>query len=120
MKKATEETIRQRYIQQLFAQFKESEGDCDFITSNSFNFPISEGEEEGWVEIIVKVPTYDDEEGYSKRDEYQVKLEKARLRAEKKAKQDAEKIKKDKQKRLEKQLQRDREKKEVEKLREGN
>ena len=69
------------------------------ITSNSFNFPVVVEGEEGWVEVVVKVPKEYGDEGYDKREEYSLKLatnaEKAKAKAEAKAK----KIAKDKAKR---------------------
>ena len=48
------------------------------IASNSFNFPICEDGEEGWVEVVVKIPKDADDDGdggYAKRDDYQMKCE---------------------------------------------
>ena len=99
MKTANANKIRKQYIEELLAYFAcegSSDGeDCGMITSNSFNFPVvADDGEEGWVEIVVKIPKEDD--GYEKREEYKIKVrnraEKAKAQAESKAK----KIAKDK------------------------
>ena len=102
MKLANANKIRKQYIEELLAYFAcegSSDGeDCGMITSNSFNFPVvADDGEEGWVEIVVKIPKEDD--GYEKREEYKIKVrnraEKAKAQAESKAK----KIAKDKARR---------------------
>lgn len=92
--------IRAKVVEGVLAYFVEAEEDCGMIASNSFNFPVVVDGEEGWVEIVVKIPKEND--GYEKREEYQMKLkEKADKKAEKeKAKQ--KKIEKDKKMREEK------------------
>ena len=95
MKLSNANAIRTRIVRDLFDKFSDVE-DCGFIASNSFNFPVVEDGEEGWVEIVVKVTKDDGDDGYAKRDEYEMKcserMEKAKATAEKKAK----KIAKDK------------------------
>lgn len=101
MKLANANKIRTRVLEAIMAYFLEANEDCGKIASNSFNFPIvADDGEEGWIEIVVKIPKED--EGYEKRDEYQMKLkEKADKKAEReKAKQ--KKIEKDKKMREEK------------------
>ena len=102
MTTANANKIRKQYIEELLAYFAcegSSDGeDCGMITSNSFNFPVvADDGEEGWVEIVVKIPKEDD--GYEKREEYKIKVrnraEKAKAQAESKAK----KIAKDKARR---------------------
>lgn len=102
MKTANANKIRKQYIEELLAYFAcedSSDGeDCGMITSNSFNFPVvADDGEEGWVEIVVKIPKEDD--GYEKREEYKIKVrnraEKRKAQAEAKAK----KIAKDKARR---------------------
>lgn len=97
MKTTIANIIRERYLSAIMSLFTDE--DIGRITSNSFNFPIVEGEEEGWVEVVVKVPKYDGDEGYALRDEYEMKCreraEKAKAQAEAKAK----KIAKDKARR---------------------
>lgn len=95
MKLSNANAIRARIVRDLFDKFSEVE-DVGMITSNSFNFPVVEDGEEGWVEIVVKVTKDAGDDGYAKRDEYEMKCsertEKAKASAEKKAK----KIAKDK------------------------
>ena len=102
MKLANANKIRKQYIEELLTYFRcddSSDGeDCGMIASNSFNFPVvADDGEEGWVEIVVKVPKED--EGYEKREEYEMKIkekeEKKKVQAETKAK----KIAKDKARR---------------------
>lgn len=98
MKLANANKFRAKVIETIMAYFVEANEDCGMITSNSFNFPIvADDGEEGWIEIVVKIPKEDD--GYEKREEYQIKLrnraEKAKAQAEAKAK----KIAKDKARR---------------------
>ena len=97
MKVAMANAVREHYIKAVRSLFNEE--DCGMTTSNSFNFPIGWEGEEGWVEVIVKVPKYDGDEGYALREEYEIKVrnraEKAKAQAEFKAK----KIAKDKARR---------------------
>lgn len=96
MKTPTANKVRARVIEAIMAYFVEADEDCGMIASNSFNFPICEDGEEGWVEIVVKIPkdTEDGDEGYSKREDYQMKCaakvakqaEKERNAAERKSK----------------------------------
>ena len=98
MKIAIANALREHYIIAIRSLFDEE--DCGMISSNSFNFPIvTDDGEEGWVEVVVKVPKYDGDEGYALREEYEMKVreraEKAKVKAEAKAK----KIAKDKARR---------------------
>ncbi len=102
MKLANANAIRTRIVRELFDRFSNVE-DCGFIASNSFNFPVvADDGEEGWVEIVVKVPkgTKDEEyDGYGRRQQYEIDLKE---KAEKKAKAEeakAKKIAKDKARR---------------------
>lgn len=95
MKLANANAIRTKYLEMLMKAFDNE--DIGQIASNSFNFPVvAEDGEEGWVEIVVKIPKEDGDEGFGKREDYRIKCEekaeKARVNAEKKAK----KIAKDK------------------------
>ena len=83
MKLANANKIRKQYIEELLTYFRcdgSSDGeDCGMITSNSFNFPVvADDGEEGWVEIVVKIPKEDD--GYEKREEYEMKVKKKKKR----------------------------------------
>lgn len=77
MKLNTANKVRAKVIEAIMAYFVEAEEDCGMIASNSFNFPICEDGEEGWVEVVVKIPkdTGDDDDGYSKREDYVMKCE---------------------------------------------
>ena len=99
MKLNTANKVRAKVIEAIMAYFVEAEEDCGMIASNSFNFPICEDGEEGWVEVVVKIPkdTGDDDDGYSKREDYVMKCaakvakqaEKERKAAERKSKSKA-------------------------------
>lgn len=89
MKVAIANAIREHYVLAVRSLFDEE--DCGMIASNAFNFPIVHEGEEGWVEVVVKVPKYDGDEGYALREEYELKCKE---RAEKDAKRQAEKEKK--------------------------
>ena len=79
---------RAEYVQKIF-QFMESLGeDVGMIESNSFNFPIVIDGEEGFVEVVVKVPKDRGDDNYLKRDMY---ADKVRDRAERAAKAAAKK-----------------------------
>lgn len=103
MKLTNANEIRARYLATLEAFMHEKGEDVGTIASNTFNFPVvADDGEEGWVEIVVKVPkgTKDEEyDGYGRRQDYELNLkEKAEKKAEaEKAK--AKKIKRDKAKR---------------------
>lgn len=99
MKLANANAIRARIVHALNDYFDKCGEDIDTIASNTLNFPVvADDGEEGWVEIVVKVPkgTKDEEyDGYGRREEYRIA---AVDRAEKKAeaeKKKAAKIAKD-------------------------
>ena len=89
MKTANANKFRAKAIEAIMAYFVEANEDCGMIASNSFNFPIvAEDGDEGWIEVVVKIPKEDD--GYEKREEYDMKTkeraEKRKAQAEAKAK----------------------------------
>ena len=103
MKLANANAIRAHIVRALETYFYQRDEDVALIASNTLNFPVvAEDGEEGWVEIVVKVPkgTKDEEyDGYGRRQQYELELQE---KAEKKAKADeakAKKIAKDKAKR---------------------
>lgn len=103
MKLANANAIRARIVRALDDYFDKCGEDIGTIASNTLNFPVvAEDGEEGWVEIVVKVPkgTKDEEyDGYGRRQQYEIECAE---KAEKKAKADeakAKKIAKDKAKR---------------------
>ena len=97
MKIAIANAIREHYIKVISSLFDEE--DCGMTTSNSFNFPIVWEGEEGWVEVVVKVPKYDGDEGYALREEYEMKCKKRAEKAKAQAETKAKKIAKDKARR---------------------
>ena len=92
MKLQNANAIRSKFLDLLMQALPDE--DVGQIASNSFNFPVvAEAGEEGWVEIVIKVPKATGEadgEGYAKRDEWVQKCadktEKAKAKAEAKAK----------------------------------
>lgn len=74
MKLEEKNKIREEYLNQVMDLFPEE--DVGKITSNSFNMPLcTENGEEFWIEIVVKIPKDIGDDGYLKREEYQIKLE---------------------------------------------
>lgn len=95
MKVAKQNEIRASVIENLLNHMTVCGEDVGMIASNSFNFPIVTDEgEEGWVEIVVKIPKED--EGYEKREEYKLKCQKKVEDAKAKAEAKAKKIERDK------------------------
>lgn len=77
--------VRAQYVEKIF-QFMESLGeDVGMIESNSFNFPVVLDGEEGFVEVVVKVPKDRGDDNYLKRDTYADKVRDRKERAEKAA-----------------------------------
>lgn len=89
MKTINANTIRKQVIDAITAYFLEAGEDVGTIASNSINFPVVVDGEEGWVEVVVKVPKED--EGYEKREEYELKQkEKAQKELERQQKKEAD------------------------------
>ena len=89
MKLANANSIRAKYLEALMSALGAE--DIGQIASNSFNFPVvADDGEEGWVEIIIKVPKEGGDERIDKREQEKLKwdekVEKAKANAEKKAK----------------------------------
>lgn len=99
MKLANANAIRAKIVANLFEHMVDAGEDCGLIASNSFNFPVVVDGEEGWVEVVVKVPKEDGDEGFGKREDYSLKLAANAERAKAKAEAKAKKIAKDKAKR---------------------
>lgn len=93
MKLINANAVRSSLIEKLYKEFSETE-DVGMVSSNSFNFPVVEDGEEGWVEIVVKVTKDGGDDGYLKRDEYKMKCEekaeKAKVAAEKRQRKSRE------------------------------
>ena len=88
MKLTNANVIRTCITRALNNYFSERGEDVGVIASNTLNFPVvAEDGEEGWIEIVVKVPkgTKDEEyDGYGRRRQYEISLnEKAEKNAEK-------------------------------------
>lgn len=95
MKLANANKIRAKVLEAIMAYFVEADEDCGQIASNSFNFPIvADDGEEGWVEIVVKIPKED--EGYEKREEFQMKTKEKEEKKKEQAEAKAKKIERDK------------------------
>ena len=94
MKLANANSLRTQFVRTLSDFFADKGEDVGMIASNTFNFPVvAEDGEEGWVEIVVKVPkgTKDEEyDGYGRRQSYALDLQE---KAEKKAKAEEAKAK---------------------------
>lgn len=99
MKNTVANVVRERYLDAIMSYFTDE--DIGRIASNSFNFPIVEDGEEGWVEIVVKVTKDDGDDGYAKRDEYRMKCEEREAKAKERAEAKAKKIERDKKAREE-------------------
>lgn len=89
MKLTNANSIRTKYLEALMIALDNE--DVGQIASNSFNFPVvAEDGDEGWVEIVIKIPKENGDEGFDKREEYRLKcetkVEKAKAKAEAKAK----------------------------------
>lgn len=106
MKQTLANVVRNTIVAKLFEQFSAQE-DCGMITSGSFNFPVVQDGEEGFVEIIVKVPKYDSDEGYALREDYAMKCDTAKAKAQERAEAKAKKIERDSKAREEKRLARE-------------
>lgn len=93
MKLANKQVAHAEYVKALMEYFAAQGEDVGQISSHELNFPIVINGEEGWCEIIVKVPNDEDDEGYLKRDSYALnvaeKAEKAEKEKEKKEKKAA-------------------------------
>ena len=100
MKTANANKFRAKAIEAIMAYFVEANEDCGMIASNSFNFPIvAEDGEEGWIEVVVKIPKEDD--GYEKREEYEMKVKKKEEKKKIQVEAKAKKIERDKKMREE-------------------
>jgi hypothetical protein len=94
MKLANANKVRAKVLEAIMTYLVEAGEDCEQIASNSFNFPIVEDGEEGWVEIVVKIPKED--EGYEKREEYEMKVKEKEEKKKAQAEAKAKKIERDK------------------------
>ena len=94
--------VRERFLA-LWVEFLKEQGeDVGVDGSGSCNIPVVEDGEEGWVQFVVKIPKWtDDDDGYAKRTEYEIHTaemaEKARAKEAEKAKKLAKKKTKSKE-----------------------
>lgn len=103
MKLALANQFRSQMVEILKKFIAEEIGDdIGMINSNTINFPIVVEEEEGWCEIVVKITKDDGDDGYLKRQEYEMKLEEKKVKAEEKRIAKEKKIERDKKNREEK------------------
>ena len=100
MKTANANKLRAKAIEAIMAYFVEADEDCGMIASNSFNFPVVAAGEEGWIEVVVKIPKED--EGYEKREEYEMKTKERAEKVKAQAEAKAKKIERDRKAREEK------------------
>lgn len=94
MKIANQNIVRAKYLEIVRNALVDE--DVGQIASNSINFPIVIDGEEGWVEIVVKVPKENGDEGYDKRVSYEIALKEKSEKEKAKAEAKAKKIAKDK------------------------
>lgn len=89
MEMVTQNLVRAQYIKTILDHLSATE-DVALIASNTLNFPVAYNGEEAWVEVTVKIPKDDGDEGYLKRKSYtmhlQEKADKAKAQEEAKAK----------------------------------
>jgi ribosomal protein L12E/L44/L45/RPP1/RPP2 len=99
MKLSTANTARARYINLIMAYLAEQGEDVALVTSNTCNLPFVEDDEEGVLEVVVKVVKKDYDECMQERADYiakcteqaEKKAEREKAAAEKKAKAEAKK-----------------------------
>lgn len=103
MKLALANKFRSEMVEKVKQFLLEEVGeDLGQINSNTINFPFVIEEEEGWCEIVVKVTKDDGDDGYLKREEYEMNLKEKEEKAKAKAEEKARKIERDKKVREEK------------------
>ena len=98
--KVLNEELRSHYFN-LIMEFLENSGeDALQIASNKIAFPVVDRENnEKFIELTIKVPTGSKDEiydGYSLADDYKIKEEEKKIKAEKQAELKAKKIERDK------------------------
>lgn len=103
MKTTLANKFRSEMVEKLKAFLIEEIGeDIGMINSNTINFPFVIDGEEGWCEIVAKVTKDDGDDGYAKREEYDMKLVEKKQKDEERKKAKEKKIEKDKKLREEK------------------
>lgn len=100
MKMINANIAREKFTTQLMTFMREQGEDVGKVATNEFNFPIVIDDEEGWIEVLVRVPKTDF--GFERREEFEWKeverKEKEKMREEAKRK----KIKRDEERRKKK------------------
>lgn len=95
MKTTLANTVRANTAATLADFFRNAGEDVGMIASNTLNFPIVVDGEEGWVEVVVKVPkgTKDEEyDGYGRRTQYAMDCEEKAAKKAKAAEEKAAKV----------------------------
>lgn len=90
MKLANANIARADVVVALMSYLNNAGEDVGQISSHELNFPIVVNGEEGWIEISVKVPKDEADDGYLKRDSYAIAVK------EKAEKEEAKRIAKEK------------------------
>ncbi len=96
MKLSNANKLRSVWVQKLMDFVNEQGEDVGVIASNSFNFPVVIDGEEGWVEIVVKIPKEEGDEGFGKREDWSIKCKEKAEKAKAKEEAKAKKIARDK------------------------
>lgn len=81
MKLSNANELRAKVLNELMTYFATAEEDVGQISSHELNFPVAINGEEGWVEISVKIPKDDSDEGYLKRDSYIIAVKEKKEKA---------------------------------------
>lgn len=113
MKQKNANQVREKMVEVIKETLEQLNEDVGFIANNCLNIPVvAEDGEEGFVEILIRVPKDDD--GFEKREDFELKQlereEKARIAKELKAK----KVARDEKRRSERKAQKEKEKAEKE------
>lgn len=96
MKNTMKNEIRTNAINAIMAYFLEAGEDVSLIASNTLNFPIVKDGEEAWIEVTVKIPKESGNDGYMKRESYEMHLKE--MEDKKKEKGEAKAKKKEEEK----------------------
>ena len=100
MKTKNANVLRERWTAILKETLEQLNEDVGQIASNCINFPVvAEDGEEGFIEILIKVPKSDD--GFEKREDYQWKLEEQERRKKEEKEKKKKKIERDQKRREE-------------------
>lgn len=96
------DVFRRELTESVKGYFESKGEDVGYVNSNTINFPCIIGDMEKWVEVTVKIPkgTKDEEyEGYSRREDYALKVAEKEAKAKANAEKKAKKIERDKKRR---------------------